>query len=98
MRTFSWIAADIRRILLPCQPDMERLAIRPVDASMLTLPHILGFLFAVPAPSDASEKPDRHKAIQALRLSPHILRDVGMEDYDAAANDPRWVQRPDLER
>lgn len=65
---------------------------------MLALSHFLGFFFTLPRTSTASDKSDRHKAIQALRLSPHILRDVGMEDYDAAVNDPRWVRRPDLER
>jgi hypothetical protein len=69
---------------------------------MLALPSFLGFLLPLPALRDhakpAEETPNRHRAIHALRLSPHILRDVGMEDYDSVANDPRWVQRPDLER
>lgn len=69
---------------------------------MLSLPSFLGFLLPLPAPRNqagqADHSPSRHSAISVLRLSPHILRDVGMEDYDGAANDPRWVERPDLER
>lgn len=67
---------------------------------MLSLPHFFGFLFAVPAPGQAQQKPqpDRHRAVQSLRLSTHILRDIGMEDYEDAINDQRWVQRPDLTR
>ena len=70
-------------------------------SEMLTLSHFLGFLFAAPALDRSGQTPPehhRHKAIQALRLSPHLLRDVGMEDYEDARDDPRWVRRPDLER
>ena len=69
---------------------------------MLALPSFLGFLLPLLAirasVAPTSRSPHRHRAIQSLRLSPHILRDVGMEDFDTAANDPRWAQHPDLER
>ncbi len=69
---------------------------------MLALPSFLGFLLPLPAlrgsVAHTGRSPHRHRAIQSLRLSPHILRDVGMEDFDTAANDPRWAQHPDLER
>ena len=69
---------------------------------MLALPSFLGFLLPLPALREnhrqADRSPRRHRAIHALRLSRHILRDAGIEDYDTILNDPRWVQRPDLER
>lgn len=69
---------------------------------MVSLPSFLGFFLALPAASapdkPADLAPRRRRAIQALRLSPHLLRDVGMDDYEQAANDPRWVKRHELER
>lgn len=69
---------------------------------MLALPSFLGFLLPLPLLRESAgrphDPPHRHRAIQALRLSPYILKDVGMEDYDTAADDPRWAQHPDLER
>ncbi|WP_056309466.1 hypothetical protein [Devosia sp. Root685] len=69
---------------------------------MFALPSFLGFLLPLPALREsnrpAARSPHRHRAIHALRLSRHILKDAGIEDYDTILNDPRWVQRPDLER
>lgn len=69
---------------------------------MLALPSFLGFLLPLPSMRENKEPldpaPRRHRAMRALRLSPYILRDVGMEDYDLVAGDPRWTRRPDLER
>jgi len=68
---------------------------------MLALPSFLGFLLPLPAARfhapDATE-PKHRRAIRALNLSHHILRDVGLDDLENPADDPRWVQRPDLER
>ena len=69
---------------------------------MLSLPRFLSLFLTLPAHQSPrasdTRSTKRHRAIQVLRLSPHILRDVGMEDYDGIANDPRWVRRPDLDR
>ncbi|WP_152565808.1 hypothetical protein [Devosia riboflavina] len=66
---------------------------------MLALPSFLGFLLPLPAAllhqHDATA-PRRRRAIRALHLSQHILRDVGLDDNPA--DDPRWALRPDLER
>lgn len=69
---------------------------------MITLPTFLGFLLPLPAllrTDDATQLvPKRRRAVEALRLSPHILRDVGMDSFETPADDARWAQRPDLER
>ena len=68
---------------------------------MLALPSFLGFLLPLPAAllhQQDAEAPKHRRAVRALHLSQHILRDVGLEDLENPADDPRWVQRPDLER
>ena len=69
---------------------------------MLSLPRFLSLFISLPPPAKPAIRPDRstkrRRAIQSLRLSPHILRDVGMDDYDGAANDPRWLQQIDRHR
>jgi hypothetical protein len=67
---------------------------------MLSLPSFLGFLLPLPALLDTNRDvaPERRRAVRALHLSRYLLRDVGMDDFDNPADDPRWVQRPDLER
>lgn len=40
----------------------------------------------------------RRRSAEALRLSHHLLKDVGMEAYESPADDPRWARRIDLER
>ena len=66
---------------------------------MLSLPRFLSLFISLPPPAKPAIRLDRstkrRRAIQALRLSPYILRDVGMDDYEGAANDPRWVQQID---
>lgn len=69
---------------------------------MITLPSFLGFLLPLPVlfkADDATDlAPRRRRAVGVLRLSPHILRDVGMDSFESPADEARWVQRPDLER
>ena len=69
---------------------------------MLTLPNFLTLFLPLSTHKKplhrADPAPQRRRAIQSLRLSPHILRDVGMDDYEGAANDPRWVQQIDRHR
>lgn len=65
---------------------------------MFTIPSFLGFLLPLAAVRNADEETRRRRAIRALRLSPHLLNDVGMSDYQSPADDPRWSRRFDLER
>ena len=69
---------------------------------MLSLPRFLSLFISLASPAKPAIRLDRstkrRRAIQSLRLSPHILRDVGIDDYDGAANDPRWVQQIDRHR
>lgn len=69
---------------------------------MISIPSFLGFLMPLPAllSKDGGNRtaPQRRRAVHALRLSPHILKDVGLDEFEGLAPDPRWVQRPDLER
>jgi hypothetical protein len=70
---------------------------------MVTLPSLLALLLPLPAargPETVSQDQNlqRQRAIRQLSLSRHLLIDVGMDDYESPADDPRWVQRPDLER
>jgi hypothetical protein len=70
---------------------------------MVTLPSLLALLLPLPAargPETVSQDQNlkRQRAIGQLSLSRHLLIDVGMDNYESPADDPRWVQRPDLER
>lgn len=69
---------------------------------MLSLPRFLSLFISLSSPAKPAIRLDRstkrRRAIQSLRLSPHILRDVGMDDYEGAANDPRWLQQIDRHR
>ncbi|OAM76668.1 hypothetical protein [Devosia elaeis] len=62
----------------------------------------LAFLLPLPAARNGGGEEQvgqrRRRALQALRLSPHLLQDVGMEAAHNPADDPRWIQRKDLER
>lgn len=67
---------------------------------MMTFPSLLGFVLTLPAaalraPPEAAR---RRRAIQSLSLSPHVLRDIGMDEYQSPADDPRWALKPHLER
>lgn len=70
--------------------------------AMITFSSVLALLLPGPALRDAARvaqrQRGRRRAIAALRLAPHLLRDVGLDDFEAAADDPRWVRRYDLER
>jgi len=69
---------------------------------MLSLPSFLAFVLPAPAIRDAAAtamlQRRRRRAVTALRLAPHLLKDVGLEEFYSAAEDPRWVRRFDLER
>lgn len=65
---------------------------------MTSIPTIFGFLLTLPAARLVDEQTRRRLAIQRMHLSPHLLNDIGMTEYDDPADDPRWVQRPELER
>ncbi|MBD8065394.1 hypothetical protein IC608_07895 [Devosia sp. PTR5] len=70
-------------------------------ATMTVFQTFLGFLAAMPAMARPGSQPDTHRrrrAIESLRLSPHLLHDVGMDEFETPADDPRWLRRPDLER
>lgn len=77
---------------------IEALTIRPVNAIMLSLPSFLAFLLPLPASRQVSVHRRRRRAVAALHLAPHLLRDAGLDDYESPADDPRWVRRFDLER
>lgn len=66
--------------------------------AMITLPSLLAFLLPLPAVKSRSSRTTtrRRRAVRDLALSSHILRDAGLEQFDN--QDPRWTQRPDLER
>ena len=76
----------------------EGACIKLAYVEMTSIPTFLGFLLTLPAARLVDEQTRRRRAIQGLRLSSHLLNDVGMPDCDNPAADPRWVQRPDLER
>jgi len=65
---------------------------------MLSLPRFLSLASPAKPAIRLDRSTKRRRAIEALRLSPHILRDVGMDDYEGAANDPRWLQQIDRHR
>jgi hypothetical protein len=65
---------------------------------MFSLPSIFAFVLPLPALDRVREIKKRQRAIATLRLSPHILKDVGLDDVQVAADDLRWSIRPDLER
>lgn len=63
--------------------------------TMITFTHLLALLIPLPA-TKAPVK--RRRAIRDLHLSRHLLSDVGMEDHENPADDPRWSLKPHLER
>ncbi len=69
---------------------------------MISLPSLLALLLPIPALRDAATdalvQRRRRRAVTALRLSPHLLTDVGLDAYHSPADDPRWVRRFDLDR
>ena len=66
---------------------------------MSALPSFLAFLLPLPAArTKLDSSPRRRRAVRDLALSRHLLRDAGLEDFENAGSDPRWMQRPDLER
>ena len=75
------------------------LTIRPVNDKMIALPSFLAFLLPFPAVrAHEQPSPHRRRAVRDLALSRHVLRDAGLEEFENPGNDPRWMQRPDLER
>jgi len=68
-------------------------------SEMFALPSFLAFLLPVPAVRVSDASSARHRrAIRNLGLSQHVLRDAGLDHLENPGSDPRWMQRPDLER
>jgi len=67
---------------------------------MVAFPSLLGFVMALPAAAlrPPPETARRRRAIRSLCLSSHMLRDIGMDEYQSPADDPRWALKPHLER
>lgn len=69
---------------------------------MSTIPSLFAFLLPAPAMREVATaallQRRRRRAINALRLAPHLLKDVGLDDYESPADDPRWVRRFELDR
>ena len=69
---------------------------------MISIPSLLALLLPVPALRNAATEAHvqrrRRRAVAALHLEPHLLRDVGLDAYVSPADDPRWARRFDLDR
>ncbi len=65
--------------------------------AMFSLPSLLAFLLPLPAATD-SQGLRRRRSLNLLHLSRHLKRDIGADDYDDPADDPRWTRRFDIER
>ncbi|WP_207633159.1 hypothetical protein [Devosia aurantiaca] len=65
--------------------------------AMFTLPSFLALLLPLPALGD-HEGSERRRKLNLLRLPHHLRRDIGADDYENPADDPRWARRFDLER
>ncbi|WP_297105650.1 hypothetical protein [uncultured Devosia sp.] len=69
---------------------------------MISIPALVALLVPVPALRNAATEAlvqrRRRRAVAALHLEPHLLKDVGLEAYESPADDPRWVRRFDLDR
>jgi hypothetical protein len=67
---------------------------------MITLSGSLALLLPIPAlrnhPQIVAFR--RRRAVAALRLTPHLLKDVGLDDLESPADDPRWVRQFELDR
>ena len=64
---------------------------------MFSLPSFLAFLLPLPA-LEGREELKRRRSLHLLHLPRHLREDVGAEDYESPADDPRWARRYDLER
>jgi len=69
---------------------------------MISISTLAALLVPVPALRNAATEAlvqrRRRRAVAALHLEPHLLKDVGLDDYASPADDPRWVRRFDLDR
>jgi hypothetical protein len=67
---------------------------------MITLSALLASVVPVPAlrnhPQIVAFR--RRRAVAALRLAPHLLKDVGLDDFATPGDDPRWVRQFELDR
>ena len=67
---------------------------------MITLSGSLALLLPIPAlrnhPQIVAFR--RRRAVAALRLAPHLLKDVGLDDVATPGDDPRWVRQFELDR
>lgn len=69
---------------------------------MVPLTSLLAFFLPLPlrAEDDTSTEVAyrRRRAIDALSLSPHLQRDLGLADREDLVDDPRWQQCPKRKR
>lgn len=69
---------------------------------MLTIPSFVAFFLPVPALRNALSPDDvqrrKRRAVSALHLPEHLLKDVGLDDLESPADDPRWVRQFELDR
>ena len=69
---------------------------------MLTIPSFLALFLPVPALRSTLSADDvqrrKQRAVSALHLPEHLLKDVGLDDLQSPADDPRWVRQFELDR
>lgn len=67
---------------------------------MITLSAFFATVLPIPALRDHPQivALRRRRALAALRLAPHLLKDVGLDDFATPGDDPRWVRQFELDR
>lgn len=67
---------------------------------MITLSALFASVLPVPALRNHPQiiALRRRRAVVALRLAPHLLKDVGLDDFATPGDDPRWVRQFELDR
>lgn len=65
---------------------------------MFTMSSLLALFVPLPANAEEEVESRRRRIVEGLRMSPHLLRDVGLERHQSSADDARWSPRHDLMR